>query len=240
MSVKERPDKKKEKEKVDNYSAKNEDKSIEDWLDNVSLDPPEQTPKTSSEDPHIAQSKEEIQIVSQDKHHEFIVSLPSWISKPWMYVQPTHQNQLESWLDSWKKVIVDYSRILTLHVINISELINQHPFNNHELNKRLTGDIINNIFEHMIQDGLAKWLDENHILVRIYYKTNEQWSSIIMEYLINTGLAAEVLTLYEVEKLEQEWSSIPRNELVEIFDILVTKKRAGWVGDTKDTLTFHL
>ncbi|MHA2249696.1 MAG: hypothetical protein ACXAD7_05005 [Candidatus Kariarchaeaceae archaeon] len=234
MSIKEKPTKKRDKpEKVSDAKPKQE---IDDWLESVK-------PEKVITQRYQAEEKEDA-IVQVDKTQaqelRFLENLPTWTSKPWMFVQPTHQTQLASWLDSWKLVVLDYARTFSYHVINITVILEQHPFKNMKNNKRLTKDSIEQIINKMIDEGLAKWLDDNHILVRIYYKTNEEWSAIILEYLTDTGLAAEVLTLYEIEKIDQEWSSLPREELVEIFDILVDQQRAMWIGNSKDTLSFIL
>ncbi|MHA2092543.1 MAG: hypothetical protein ACW98K_16985 [Candidatus Kariarchaeaceae archaeon] len=235
MSVKERPKKNKEES-----SETKKSKTVDEWLDNVSVD--EVDPMLQTET--VVDSTPKVEEITQEdlerRTQKFQSTLPSWTSKPWMYVQPTNQSQLKSWLDSWSKVILEFSRIMTIHVININELITIHPFKNNQNSKQLTNDQVLIIVDDMVSSQQAKWLDENKILVRIYFKTNDQWSGIIMKHLMDTGLAAEVLTLYELEKLNQDWSSLPRQELVEIFDILVSKNRAQWVGDSKDALTFIL
>ncbi|MHA2172241.1 MAG: hypothetical protein ACXAB7_20400 [Candidatus Kariarchaeaceae archaeon] len=235
MSVKERPKKNKEE-----TSESKKSKIVDEWLDNVSVDDVDPKLQTETVVDSTPKTEEITQKDLERRTHEFQSTLPSWTSKPWMYVQPTNQSQLKSWLDSWSKVILEFSRIMTIHVININELITIHPFKNNQNNKQLTNDQVLVIVDDMVSSQQAKWLDDNQILVRIYFKTNDQWSSIIMKHLMDTGLAAEVLTLYELEKLNQDWSSLPRQELVEIFDILVSKNRAQWVGDSKDALTFIL
>ncbi|MHA2404824.1 MAG: hypothetical protein ACXADH_17655 [Candidatus Kariarchaeaceae archaeon] len=191
MSVKERPKKNKEES-----SETKKSKTVDEWLDNVSVD--EVDPMLQTET--VVDSTPKVEEITQEdlerRTQKFQSTLPSWTSKPWMYVQPTNQSQLKSWLDSWSKVILEFSRIMTIHVININELITIHPFKNNQNSKQLTNDQVLIIVDDMVSSQQAKWLDENKILVRIYFKTNDQWSGIIMKHLMDTGLAAEVLTLY--------------------------------------------
>ncbi|MFV2016774.1 MAG: hypothetical protein ACC656_15185, partial [Candidatus Heimdallarchaeota archaeon] len=86
----------------------------------------------------------------------------------------------------------------------------------------------------------AKWIDDDKISARIYYHTDEEWAKKIIAYLVESGYAAEVMTFFELQKLEQEWSTLPRDELRLIFEILVNNGRAKWVGEGRDTLSFVL
>ncbi|MDH5647204.1 MAG: hypothetical protein OEZ01_14425, partial [Candidatus Heimdallarchaeota archaeon] len=95
-------------------------------------------------------------------------------------------------------------------------------------------------FEEMEKKGIVKWLGNEKILARVYYKSIEQWSSIIIDYLMDTGLAAEVLTFHELSNQNQEWSTLPRQDFIEIFELLVSRGRAKWIGKSKDTITIEL
>ncbi len=252
MSIKERPRERKETKK-----DKTEDtKTINDWLDDIDLEKTEKVEnKTADAEPKQATTlKPKDGIVSHKVDEEivtaeivetipvdiFIVKMPPWVKKPWMYVTPSHQQQLNSWFDSWKGLVLDYSRSYKIHIINITQLITIYPFANQEIGKTLTYDQLQAIVDKMVKEGLARWIDETKISARIYYLTNKDWARKIMDYLMESGYAAEVMTFFELQKLDQEWSTLPRAELRDIFDILVTDGRAEWVGDGKDTLSFIL
>ncbi len=187
----------------------------------------------------IQVNKQKIEVVSEqkvvNKLEEFINNLPGWVNKPWMFIQPTHAGHLQSWKESWKTLIIDYSSHFKLHIISIIELQDQFPFNNNKIRKQLTKPQLDIIVNDMVENGLAKWIDDHHIIVRVYYKTNEQWKEIIVAYLFDTGYAAEVLTFYELQNMGEDWSTLPISEFVEIFDTLVEEGRAKWVGSTKDS-----
>ena len=251
MSIKERPRTKKEgKEK----RKEETEESVNEWLDNITIeqenivenqhveDIVSKTNTVKLEEKEIV--KVEIgKIVEIQKEPEidiFVVKLPNWIKRPWMYVQPTNENQLGSWINSWTTLILDYSRSYKIHIINITQLMKIYPFSNPDISKDLTLNHLNTIIEQMVDENLAKWIDDNKISARIYYLTNLQWAEKIMKYLINTGYAAEIMTFFELQKLDQEWSTLPKSELVEIFNLLVLDGRAKWVGDGKDTLSFIL
>ncbi|MCE7736352.1 MAG: hypothetical protein GPJ54_15835 [Candidatus Heimdallarchaeota archaeon] len=249
MSIKERPREKKEDKK-----EKSEDsKKINDWLDNVDMEKienktieaePKQETITKPENTVISPKVDEeiviTEIVEVAPVDIFLIKMPPWVKKPWMYVKPTHEHQLSSWLDSWQGLVLDYSRSYKIHIVNLSELNTKYPFTNQEIGKILTYDQLQTIIDKMVTEGLARWIDETKISARIYYLTNKDWASRVMAYLMESGYAAEVMTFFELQGLEQEWSTLPRAELRDIFDILVMDGRAKWVGEGKDTLSFIL
>ena len=60
---------------------------------------------------------------TQTKQKEkFEASLPRWVNAPWMFIIPTKEDQLQSWLESWRAVLVDYSRIFVIHVLNVDDV----------------------------------------------------------------------------------------------------------------------
>lgn len=256
MSMKERPRERKEvNEKIEEETKEETDESVNEWLDNIEIEP-EKSEKEITEEktiPDIIENSKtqenEITKVEIEKFTEvqeepemdlFIVKLPVWVNKPWMYVQPTHPNQLGSWINSWTTVILDYSRSYRIHIINLTQLMKIYPFSNSKVSKDLTLSQLDKIVDTMVNEGLAKWLDENRVSARIYYLTNQQWAEKIMKFLISSGYAAEIMTFFELQKLDQEWSTLPKSELEEIFELLVFDGRAKWVGDGKDTVSFVL
>lgn len=252
MSMEEKPRQRKEvkKEKTEDHD------SINDWLDNAEIEKEEVSDKPVISSPTKEEITAEPQEVVEPPKNEtvettsetiteapidiFIIKLPPWVKKPWMYVQPTHEQQLGSWLDSWKGLVLEYSRSYNIHVVNLSQLNTTYPFKNQEIGKTLTYGQLQTIIDIMVNEGLARWIDETKISARIYYLTNKEWANKIMSYMVDSGYAAEIMTFYELQQLKQQWSTLPRDELRDVFEILVTDGRAKWVGESKDTLSFIL
>ena len=221
MSIKERPRAKKEEKET---NKKETLESVNEWLDKIEIDPEKAVEKKTIEKIKTKASvieidtKEIVKVETKEINDVqlepeidiFVVKLPPWINKPWMYVQPTHLNQLGSWINSWSTLILDYSRSYRIHIINITQLMKVYPFSNPDVSKNLTLNHMNTIIEKMVDENLAKWLDETKISVRIYYLTNLQWAEKIMKYLIGTGYAAEIMTFFELQNLDQEWSTLPK------------------------------
>lgn len=171
-----------------------------------------------------------------DPYEQFLLQVPSWTKKPWMYIQPKHEGQLTSWVDAWSNLILDYCRLLVKHVLSIPELQTVEPFHNSTASKKLSQDQLITIFNSMESKGLSKWLDDNKIRVHIYYRTLEEWAEQMFDHLMNTGKAAEILTFFELEQMGQEWSSLPRESLIEVIEILISKNKAKYATKNKDAI----
>ena len=232
MSVKERPKKNKEEENKPQASQKKP--STDDWLDTYEEKPIEKVK------PEVITKPDEIVIAEIDTNlQEFMETMPTWIKKPFMYVQPTHVNLLGSWLESWENLILEYTQIFNIHVINVNEMRSIFPFDNLENKKQLTKKQLEFIFTKMEERGSARWLDDNHIIVRVYYKTINQWKELIFTYLKDSGQIVEVLTIEEFEQMKKEWSNLPREDLIEIFEIFISEGLARWIGENRDTIAFN-
>jgi hypothetical protein len=227
LSTRERPrDEKPKKEATE---------TIDDWLDSYSS-------QKETEPKQVAEVKEEEPVVEvvEDLMAEFSRKLPSWIGKPWMYVKPTHEGHFKNWIDSWKKLILDYSELLTRHIVSVYDLRDLHPFTNKENGKDLSIGELQTIISKMVDDNLAKWLDTDNLNARIYFKTDLEWASILYQFMVDNGYATDILTLYEMKNLGQKWSSLPDTELALILDILVEQNKAKWIGADRDTVQFKI
>jgi len=236
MSTRE-PDKKRSKEaKNQSKATETVDETAEDWLDSFTVSQSATQQETVS-----GEQEAEVQHPAVDELlAEFVRQLPQWINKPWMYVKPTHEGLLDSWYDSWKQLILKYTEVFTIHIINVYDLQVVHPFTNQSSGRELSADQIKAIIDNMIEDNLAKWLDNDTTRARIYFTTDTEWAEIIYQFTLDRGYATDILTLYDLHELQQPWSSLPDGELRIILDILVVQNKAEWVGSEKDTIQFKL
>lgn len=171
---------------------------------------------------------------------EFEDSLPKWVKAPWMYIKPTKESQVDSWLESWSAIVLDYSRIFVIHVININELRNVHPFNNTKINKRLSLDQVREIIDQLVKQNVAKWLDEKtKTRARIYWKTNDEWADHLLDFMIETGRVVEIHSLFDLSQLDQHWSELPADDLVIVCEMLVERKVAKWLNKEKTIIQFE-
>jgi len=241
MSTQERPrdrDKPK-KQKADNKETQEpQQKSIDSWLD--SFDPDELEDEQTAEVTKEQVTDTEVSDKLDTLLAEFTRNLPAWINKPWMYVKPTHEGHLASWYESWKNLILSYTEQLTQHIINIYDLQEIHPFTNKNSGRELTSDQLRYLIEEMISENLAKWLSEERIRARIYFKTDEELAAMLYQFTLDEGYALDVMTFYELKKFDQPWAVLPDEELRSVLNILVKQDKAEWVGSEHDTVQFKI
>ncbi len=171
---------------------------------------------------------------------EFDEALPKWIKAPWMYIRPNKGDQIESWLESWSAIVLDYSRIFVIHIININEIRSVHPFHNKKIGKRLTIDQVRDIIDHLVTHNIAKWLDEdNKTRARIYWKSDEEWADQLLDFMIETGRVVEIHSLYDLTQLEENWSNLPADDLIIVCEMLVERKVARWLNKEKTIIQFE-
>ena len=171
---------------------------------------------------------------------EFEDELPAWVKRPWMYINPNKADQVESWLQSWSAIVLDYSRIFVIHIININDLRSDHPFNNKKLGKRLTLAQVRSVIDHLVQQNVARWLDEDtKTRARIYWKSNEEWADALLDFMIETGRVVEVHSLYDLTQMDQNWGGLPADDLIIVCEMLVERKVARWLNKEKTIIQFE-
>lgn len=171
---------------------------------------------------------------------EFEDSLPKWVKAPWMYIKPKKESQIESWLESWSAIVLDYSRIFVIHIINVNELRNVHPFNSTINNKKMSLGQVREVIDHLVKQSVAKWLDEKtKTRARIYWKTNEEWADSLLDFMIETGRVVEIHSLFDLSQLQQQWSDLPADDLIIVCEMLVENKVAKWLNKEKTIIQFE-
>ncbi|MFW9972472.1 MAG: hypothetical protein ACFFDF_19965 [Candidatus Odinarchaeota archaeon] len=186
---------------------------------------------------HADQIEEELQILEEEiigekgliekklSVYENLVKAYPWLEeerKKFMYTMPDrkqNKNDYISWKIEWAKVLFDYARFAVLHIIFIRGLNSQKPFSN--FTKR--EEYIKEIAEQLISQNQAKWLSKEKKRLRVYWKSLERWSEEIYNWCYENGKIEPVM-IYELREAKQEdFSSLPLEDLEEIFRILVKR-----------------
>ena len=171
---------------------------------------------------------------------EFEDSLPKWVKAPWMYIKPKKESQVESWLESWSAIVLDYSRIFVIHIINVNEIRNVHPFKSNINNKKMSLKQVREVIDHLVKQSVAKWLDEKtKTRARIYWKTNEEWADNLLDFMIETGRVVEIHSLFDLSQLQEQWSDLPADDLIIVCEMLVENKVAKWLNKEKTIIQFE-
>ncbi|MFX0143706.1 MAG: hypothetical protein ACFE9C_06470 [Candidatus Hodarchaeota archaeon] len=160
--------------------------------------------------------------------YENLLQAYPWLEeerKKFMYTMPDkkqNKNDYVSWKIEWAKVLFDYARFAVLHIIYIRETSSQKPFSNFTKREHY----IKEIAEELISQNQAKWLSKEKKRLRIYWKTLEAWSDEIYRWCYDNGKIEPVM-IYELREAKQEdFSSLPIEDLEEIFNILAKNRKA--------------
>ncbi len=174
--------------------------------------------------------------------YETLIENYPWLEeerKKFMYTMPDknrNKNDYVSWKTEWAKVLFDYARFAVLHIIYIRELNAEKPFSNFTNREQY----IIEICEELINHNQAKWLSKKKDKLRVYWKTLEVWSDEIYNWAYENG-KIEPIMIYELREAKQEdFSSLPLEDLEEIFRILAKNRRAKVLKLENGKLAFKI
>lgn len=145
-----------------------------------------------------------------------------WLDKPWMFSEPKPADMLKQWRETWITYILKFAENKNIHVINISDLQRNSPFNKLDINA------FKNIVTSLIQAGYGKWWNKESKLLRIYWRSLDKWADIILD-LIHEKEVKIINGLQGLVELEPQLVAFPKIELVNVLDILVKRKYANWI-----------
>ena len=186
-------------------------------------------------------SREDLFDLGEDIERQLKEILPEWIDKPWMFVTPEHQKQLDSWCADWSNFIMEYARINIMHIMHIEEERSKYPFNNKTAKKKLDREQLEQIGDYIVAQEMGIWWDKKKIRLRLYWRTLDEWADIIYEWSIKTGRAAgaeRVMTVFDIQQTGQPWSTIPIEDLKKIFEIMHEKGYIEWADKKKKAIAF--
>ncbi|UCC19766.1 MAG: hypothetical protein JSV62_00380 [Promethearchaeota archaeon] len=203
---------------------------------------------------HADQIEEELQTLEEEiigekgliekklSAYENLVKAYPWLEeerKKFMYTMPDkkqNKNDYISWKIEWAKVLFDYARFAVLHIIYIRELNSQKPFSNFTKREQY----IKEIAEELISQNQATWLSKEKKRLRVYWKTLEAWSDEIYKWCYENG-KIEPIMIYELREATQEdFSSLPLEDLEEIFKILAKNRKAKIMKLENGQLAFKI
>ncbi len=173
---------------------------------------------------------EEVAIVKTP--YEKLVVLHEWIEQPqygFMYAIPNKKKQetdFESWRDEWGHVLLDYARVNTFHVIFPKSLLTEAPFN--KFIDRTTA--IQELCNTLVDKKLAKWAGKKNKQeeLRIYWKSLDEWVAVIEKWALDHAIL-DVIMVADIRNSNQEFATLPIEDLREIFKSLEKNARATMV-----------
>ncbi len=150
---------------------------------------------------------------------------PDWVSQPWMYHLPQKAHEIISWSREWMAFMLKWCEFENRHLITVSDVLLSNSFRTQDTS--LPPEGVQKIFEHLISNNLAKWWGKNNNLLRVYWRSLEQWADIIIKWAISGG--GITFDPYQLSKADQNFSTLPKQDLEEILELLVEHKQAEWI-----------
>jgi ESCRT-II complex subunit VPS25 len=172
---------------------------------------------------------------------EYFKQKYEWISHPWMFSAPPYSQKVhfESWKEDWGNLLLDWAKYFTKHIVSLMELKDQYPYYNGDIKRSLSEEDLRSIMEFLIARDLAKWVSKEETRLRVYWRSLEAWADIIYEWIIEAWAQDSwVITLIDLVRAKQSFSTIPPKELGEIMKIMIEKGYATKVDEKAIEISF--
>lgn len=170
---------------------------------------------------------------------------PRYYDFPPMYTLQPNANTRAAQLDKWSSLLQSYCAHHKLYRLSIptaaSSAISSSGdstsvFTNSKLSYTLKPDAAKAVVEHMRAEGRAEWISPTaQDGAYIYWRTPNEWASLIEAWLEDTGQRAGVLTLFELREGDVTRGSdihgMDEGVLRAALDVLVKKGKAKIFGD---------
>ena len=154
---------------------------------------------------------------------------------PWMYFIGSEKDK-ESWLQEWSNFLFDFCKEFRVHVADIVTLSTERPFSAFKENReKYVQEIMNYLAK---TTNLAEWINNKKTRLRIYWRSLQEWSEKLYDYMFLAG--EEIATLFDLKSFGPEISkgfeNLPSNDLKKILEILKDEKKIEWID--KKTVKF--
>ena len=158
-----------------------------------------------------------------------------WIAKRgrygFMFVIPTSEKDIEQWGAEWAGFTADYCREMLLHIVSTRTLVMLDPFNDIRPDRMKAVKIILGV---LVKEELGRWIDEAEGIIRITWKTDDEWANEIRHWALKTGRTT--FTLFKLKEHRKDLASLPKSELRIILDVLVERKQAKWLDRDREVV----
>ena len=162
-----------------------------------------------------------------------------WIAKRgrygFMFVIPSKEEEIEQWGTEWAGFTVNWCREMLMHIVSTRTLVMLDPFNDLRPDRHRAVKLILGV---LVKEELGRWIDEAEGIVRITWKTDEEWAQEIRQWALKTGRTT--LTLFKLKEHRKDLAGLPKSELRHILDRLVEKKLAKWLDQDQEVVEILL
>lgn len=138
---------------------------------------------------------------------------PREYSFPAFFTRQTNLNTLHAQLVKWAALVLAYCRHHRIFKLPLTpdsgpsttsdpsasaSASADELFHNRRINRRLALADVREVIDFMRKDGRAEYVSDGGDVVWIYWRTPEEWGTLIEAWVDSTGQKGTVLTLYEL------------------------------------------
>ena len=136
----------------------------------------------------------------------------------------------------------DYCRRNGLTTIDVREISSSPLFNNITIKRRLSDESISHVLEDLQSRGNLEWLDKSKKRAYIYWRSPEEWGSLIYTYVKDRGMVNTVCTFYELtegaDSVEQQFHGLESDLLIKSLKTLEIQRKAEIFPDDEGVKFF--
>lgn len=174
---------------------------------------------------------------------------PHYSFPPFYTLQPNLTTR-HAQLTLWSSLLVSYCAHNRLFLLSPTDAI----FSNQTLRKRFAPADVRVLFQSMVEQGRADWVDSSlsgkkkktvdaskdspESAVHIWWKLPEEWSALLLGWVEDTGQKGAVLTFYELREGcgGKSWGGegMPEDCLRRILQTLIKKGKASVFGSAEE------
>ena len=142
----------------------------------------------------------------------------------------------------WIIDISDYCRRHGLTTIDVKELSESSLFNNTAIKRRLSAEAIVIILQNLETRGNLEWIDKTKNRAHIYWRSPEEWGSLIYTYVKGRGMINTVCTFYELtegsDTVDQKFHGLENELLIKSLKTLELQRKAEIFADDEGVKFF--
>jgi hypothetical protein len=158
-----------------------------------------------------------------------------WIAKRgrygFMFVIPQTDEEIEQWGAEWAGFTLDFCRELLLHIVSTRTLVLFDPFTDLRPDRHQAVKVILGV---LVKQELGRWVNEAEGILRVTWKTDDEWANEIRKWALKTGRTT--FTLFKLKEHRKDLATLPKSELRIILERLVEKNQAKWLDREREVV----
>ena len=148
---------------------------------------------------------------------------------PFYTLQPNAETRKKQ-LEAWRSIVLDYCQSKNLTTLDLREIGQSELFNNTQIKRRLSEEALAAVFNELEEKGNVEWTDKAKTRCNIYWRSLDEWGTLIYNFIKQKGQTNTVWTLYELiegsDVVGQPFYGLEEAVLIKSLKALQVQKKA--------------